>query len=150
MNAPLSQAVTGVTDTTSLLKRIEHANLYFVPLDDTRTWYRYHHLFADMLQNRLHLKVSREQIADLHRRAHRWYNETGEYGEAIYHALVAGDFDIAASYMEKSFPQIVQNGEGELLLRWMEKLPLQSMIGVPNLVYFHVTRLAALGRAGEA
>lgn len=150
MNASLAQAVTGEASAAALLSQIEQDNLFLIPLDDIRKWYRYHHLFGQMLRNRLEKEYSDDHIRPLHRRAHRWYQETGDYGEAILHALAAKDFEVAASYMEKSFPLIIQSGEEALLQRWLEQLPLQSILDVPNLFYFEVTRLAFQGRIGEA
>ena len=77
------------------LEYLEHANLFIVPLDNERRWYRYHHLFADVL--RMHLKAEQpDQVSALHRRASEWYEHNGSMDNAIRHALAAGDFERAA------------------------------------------------------
>ena len=77
-----------------MLEALEHLNLFVIPLDNERRWYRYHHLFADVLNRRLE-HLFPQQLADLHRRASHWYEQNGFIAEATQHALLIGDQDRA-------------------------------------------------------
>ena len=87
------------------LEMLEHANLFIIPLDEERRWYRYHHLFVDLLRQRLR-QTQQEQIPTLHRRASEWYEQTGLPADAIRHALTAEDFSRAASLVELAWPEM--------------------------------------------
>ncbi len=100
---PLCDAVTGQGGGKAVLEALERGNLFLVPLDDRRRWYRYHHLFADVLQARLHDEQP-GQVPDLHRRASAWYQQNGEPAVAIGHALAAEDFERAADLAELEIP----------------------------------------------
>jgi LuxR family transcriptional regulator, maltose regulon positive regulatory protein len=103
LSGPLCDAVTGQDGGKAKLAALERGNLFLVPLDDRRRWYRYHQLFADVLQ--AHLRDEQpEQVPDLHRRASAWYERNGEPSEAIRHALAAGDFERAADLVELAIP----------------------------------------------
>jgi LuxR family transcriptional regulator, maltose regulon positive regulatory protein len=88
LSGPLCNAVTGQDGGKAMLEALERGNLFVVPLDDRRRWYRYHHLFADVLHARL-LDEQPNRVPDLHRRASAWYERNGERSEAIRHALAA-------------------------------------------------------------
>src|SRR5215216_3753052 len=90
LSGPLTDAVTGQEGGKAMLGVLDRANLFVVPLDDQRRWYRYHHLFADVLRARL-LDEQPDRVPDLHRRASAWYERNGEPSEAIRHALAAED-----------------------------------------------------------
>ena len=92
-----------------MLEALDRANLFLVPLDDRRRWYRYHHLFADVLQARL-LDEQPGQVPELHRRASAWYEQNGERSLAIGHALAAGDFGRAADLVELAIPACARPG----------------------------------------
>src|SRR5258707_10812835 len=99
LNGPLSDAVTGRDGGKAMLEALERQNLLLVPLDDRREWYRYHHLFGDVLEARLR----DERPADLpalHQRAAEWLERTGERGEAIRHAIAGTNFERAADLIE--------------------------------------------------
>ena len=104
LTAPLCDAVTGRTDSDRLLSQLEHANLLLVPLDESRQWYRYEHLFSDLLRHRLAQAVGEDAVADLHRRASAWYKANGLSREAIDHALAARDWEAAADLLELRSP----------------------------------------------
>ncbi|MGH3345908.1 MAG: LuxR C-terminal-related transcriptional regulator, partial [Nocardioides sp.] len=104
------------------LERLERANLFLVPLDDRRTWYRYHHLFADVLHARL-LAEQPEEVPGLHRRASAWYAARGLVTDAVRHALAAEDFDRAGQLMEAALPQMRRTRQDGLLLSWVTSLP---------------------------
>ena len=103
LSGPLCDAVTGQGGGKAMLEALDRGNLFLVSLDDRRRWYRYHHLFADVLQARL-LDEQPGQVPDLHRRASEWYEQNGELSEAVRHALAAGDFERAAGLVELATP----------------------------------------------
>ena len=106
-----------------MLEALERGNLFLVPLDDRRRWYRYHHLFADVLQARL-LDEQPGQVPDLHRRASAWYQQNGEPAAAIGHALAAEDFGRAADLVELAIPAMRRTRQEATVRGWLEVLPL--------------------------
>jgi LuxR family maltose regulon positive regulatory protein len=122
LNGPLSDAVTGQDGGKTMLEALERQNLLLVPLDDRREWYRYHHLFADVLQARL-LDERPEHVAELHRRATEWYERDGERAEAIRHAMAGKDFARAADLVELAMPATSRDRQEATLRRWLEALP---------------------------
>ena len=111
LSGPLCDAVTGQGGGKAMLEALDRGNLFLVPLDDRRRWYRYHHLFADVLQARL-LDEQPGQVPDLHRRASAWYQQNGEPSAAIGHALAAGDFGRAADLVRAGDPGHAQDQAG--------------------------------------
>ena len=105
-----------------MLEALERVNLFVVPLDDQRHWYRYHHLFADVLYARL-LDEQRDQVPDLHKRASAWFEQNGEPPEAIRHALAAEDFPRAADLIELALAELRRNRREDTLLDWLAALP---------------------------
>jgi LuxR family maltose regulon positive regulatory protein len=103
----------------AMLEDLEQKNLFVVPLDDKRQWYRYHHLFADMLSRHLENRIPR-QAPELHRRASQWYEQNGFIPEGIQHALIAGERDRAIQLIEQNGVQLLIHGEVTTLLRWIE------------------------------
>jgi LuxR family maltose regulon positive regulatory protein len=106
------------------LEYLEHANLFIVPLDNERRWYRYHNLFADVL--RMHLMAEQpDQVSALHRRASEWYERDGLRSDAIRHALAAEDFERAATLVELAVPEMRRNRQGATVteLGWLKALP---------------------------
>ena len=122
LSGPLCDAVTGQGGGKAMLEALDRANLFLVPLDDRRRWYRYHHLFADVLQARL-LDEQPGQVPDLHRRASAWYERSGERPLAIGHALAAGDFGRAADLVELAIPAIRPTRQEAMVRRWLKALP---------------------------
>lgn len=126
---PLCDAVTGGRGDESnrvfgqgMLERIEAANLFVVPLDDARGWYRYHHLFADVLRNRLrHLYPDR--VPDLYRRASDWCAGQGLTSEAIEYAFAGRDWPHAATLLDAAYRPLINRGQQVTLQRWFEMLP---------------------------
>ncbi len=145
MCASLSDAVAERSDSARILAQLEQANLFVVPLDDARQWYRYHHLFDDLLQSRLH-QTHPEQIPELHRRASAWYEQNGFVNEAVDHALAAPDFD-RAEYLIKqvAFPLILRS-EVTTLLNWIRQIPEDWIQRHPFLSLIHATALVTLGK----
>jgi LuxR family maltose regulon positive regulatory protein len=122
LGGPLCDAVTGQDDGRTMLEALERGNLFVVPLDDRRRWYRYHHLFADMLRARL-LDEQPGLVPELHRRASAWYERNGEASEAVRHALAAGDFAQAADLVELVGPALRRSRREATLLGWLGALP---------------------------
>jgi LuxR family maltose regulon positive regulatory protein len=109
MVALLCNAVTGREDSQAILDRLEAANLFLIPPDDERRWYRYHHLFADLLRQRLRRTIP-DQVPNLHRRASGWYTRHGFQTEAVHHALAGGDVERAADLIESSGLSLMGQG----------------------------------------
>jgi LuxR family maltose regulon positive regulatory protein len=122
LTGPLCDAVTGQGGGKVMLETLERANLFVVPLDDNRRWYRYHHLFADVLLT--HLADERpELVRDLHRRASRWYDEAGEPLAAVRHALAGGDVDRAAELVEIAIPVLQRERQEATIRGWLDDIP---------------------------
>src|SRR5690349_1262844 len=122
LSGPLCDAVTGQDGGKAKLAALERGNLFLVPLDDRRQWYRYHQLFADVLHARLRDEQP-DDVPDLHRRASGWHEQNGEPSEAIRHALAAGDFGRAADLIELAIPAMRQSRQEAAVLGWLELLP---------------------------
>ena len=116
---------------------LQHANLFIVPLDDERRWYRYHHLFADLLRNRLRLEHA-EELPTLYRRAAGWFEKNGNYVKAIDHFLSAGEFQHAADIVKLGTNIIfhqqrsTESYNHKSMLRWLDVLPEELMHNDPD------------------
>ena len=117
-----ADAVCSGGDGQRLLEYLDEANLFLVPLDNRRGWYRYHRLFGDVLLRRLR-KAEPSQIPELHRRASAWYEGEGYHGDAIHHALAAQDLAGAARLVEQNALQLLIHSELTTLIRWLDALP---------------------------
>ena len=122
MCGTLCDAVTGRPDGQAMLERLEHANLFVVPLDDERRWYRYHHLFAAVLYERLR-EAGVERPSELHRRASAWFERQDLVREAIEHALTATDWQRATRLLLQFVPPFVFRGQLYTALAWLNALP---------------------------
>ncbi len=120
--AALCNAITERQDGRETLDILERSNLFLIPLDDKRQWYRYHRLFADVLQTRL-MEAQSDQGTTLHSRASVWYERNGLRADAIRHALAARDFEHAAELIELAFPVLNINRQFSTLLGWLKALP---------------------------
>jgi LuxR family transcriptional regulator, maltose regulon positive regulatory protein len=165
LNGPLCDEVAGNLETTelarsmdsptprfpdsqSILEHLEAANLFVVPLDDCREWYRYHSLFADFLQAYLQ-RTDPEQLPKLHRRAAAWYQGHSLPAEAINHALLARDFDEAARLLEAVAEATLMRSEIATFLRWVEALPDELIRARPILSLYHAWALFLAARPIE-
>jgi LuxR family maltose regulon positive regulatory protein len=122
LTGSLCEAVSGQPDGAAMLADLERENLFLVPLDSERSWYRYHHLFADVLHARL-LTEDPDLVPQLHRWASDWYAERGLTAEAIRHALVAEDFPRAAYLVEEALSEVRRARQDSQLLAWIRALP---------------------------
>ena len=130
----------------AILAQLERTNLFVMPLDDERRWYRYHHLFADLLKSTLRQRRSAEEIRELHRRASRWHQGEGSLEEAMIHAMAAQDFERAASMIDENIVSMLSRSEAPVLLGWIEKLPEQIVRGRPWIDVYRANTLALSGR----
>jgi LuxR family maltose regulon positive regulatory protein len=170
---PLCDAVRfGKTDipdeqerSQSILERLERANLFVLPLDEERRWYRYHHLFADLLRGQLRLRPVRPAglspaagmegdrkawIAELHLRASQWYERGGFADEAVHHALQAEAFERSAALIDELADPLWKRGEHVKLRRWLGKLPEEWLCSQPRLCLYHAWFLFSTGLQGAA
>jgi LuxR family maltose regulon positive regulatory protein len=132
-SAPLCDAVTGRCDSRDLLLHLERANLFLVPLDAAREWYRYHRLFGDLLAHRLRLE-GEEQLPELHQRASRWYADHGFPADAVRYALSAGDWEDAATLIVSGLSgALLTRGEVLTLRRWCQAFPEAELHARPRL-----------------
>ena len=136
---PLCDAVTGQAGGSARLEALERGNFFLAPLDDKRHWYRYHHLFADVLQ--MHLMTEQpDQVPALHRRASEWYEQNGSTVDAIRHALAGEDFERAAGLVELAVPAISRSRQVSALLGWLKALPNELIRARPvlSVTYAHL------------
>ncbi|WP_211270527.1 LuxR C-terminal-related transcriptional regulator [Paenibacillus jilunlii] len=153
---PLCDAVTGQEKGNMRLESLERGNFFIVPLDDKRHWYRYHHLFGEVLS--VHLRTDHPGLAaTLHRRASTWYGQNGSTAEAIRHSLAAGDLIRVAELIELAWPDMRRQREDAAVLNWLRQLPDALIHDRPVLCVAYAWALlaggeleAALDRLGEA
>ncbi len=132
-----------------MLEYLEQANLFIIPLDDERRWYRYHHLFADLLRQRREQQVTSadsDDSAELHRRASQWYEENGLEVEAFHHAAAAQDLDRAARLLEGSGMPLHFRGAVTPVLDWLDSLPPSAFETQPSLWVMHASALTFAGQ----
>jgi LuxR family maltose regulon positive regulatory protein len=134
--APLCDAVAERDDSRDVLLNLEHANLFIVPLDQSRQWYRYHRLFADLLRHRLSIEMG--EVPSLHQRACQWYADNGFPIDAVHHALAASDWETAASLIFETSGELLKRGQVVTLLGWLQALPEEIVLADPQLCLEYV------------
>ncbi len=150
LSGPLCDAVVAAgAQGQQTLEYLDRANLFVIPLDNRREWYRYHRLFADLLRKRLR-QTEPTLVATLHRRASAWYESHGYAAAAIDHALSAEDFQRAADLMEQTAEETVMRSELVTFLRWVARLPDDLLGARPSLGVLHAWALLLTGRWAEA
>jgi LuxR family maltose regulon positive regulatory protein len=143
LSGPLCDTLTGGDDGARMLESLERANLFLVPLDDHREWYRYHHLFAASLRAQL-AASSPDRVRALHAAAARWYADEGTLDEAVPHALAGDDEELAADLVELALPGLRQHRRDRRLRDWVLAVPQDVAARRPVLaVAFAWTRLLA-------
>ncbi len=140
LSGPLCDAVTGQGGSQARLEALDHANLFMDSLDDERHWYRYHHLFAEVLTSHLQ-QAEPALIPALHRRASTWYEQHEMLAEAVQHALKAFDFSHAADLIEQSYHAIAVRGQVRMVLGWLSLLPDQLVRTRPLLCIYQADML---------
>ena len=148
LSGSLCDAVTSRPGSQALLEQIEREGLFLVPLDEVRGWWRYHHLFADLLRARLEQEPGR--AAELHRRAAAWHEDHGLADEAIRHAAAAGEMTWAARLIERHFDSVYSlRGEGATIQRWLSALPHDLAWSRPRLLLAQAQVTATSGHLDE-
>ena len=145
---PLCDAVLAdpAVSGAEMLARLERANLFLVPLDRERRWYRYHHLFAELLRQRLATREDSEEVAALHRRASAWYEDHGLEVDAFHHATAANDLPRAERLIEGRGLPLQFRGALAPILRWLSALPPAVLDARPSLWVTYASVLLATGR----
>lgn len=141
LTGALCDAVTGSSGGIAMLDALERKNLFLIPLDPHRSWYRYHHLFADVLRARL-LAERPDDVAELHCRASIWFDEAGDPETAVRHALAAGDVSLAATQAERAIPGLLRQRRESVVRRWVDELPADVVRSRPVLAVGFVGALS--------
>jgi LuxR family transcriptional regulator, maltose regulon positive regulatory protein len=144
----LCEAVTGSSNSQEMLEWLEKRNLFVVPLDEERHWYRYHHLFADLLRARLD-QMDPGLSSRLHAQAAAWFERQGRMVEAVNHALAAGEYNRAARLVEENTGRLLGLGELNALMGWIDLLPAELRLSRPSLCVHQAIALMFAGRAVE-
>lgn len=127
LNAALCDAVMGRVDSAEQLRYLEGANLFLIPLDNRRNWFRYHHLFADLLRHRVKFHLTEEEVSQVYKRASAWYERAGYTGEAVTYALETEDYEFAADVIERNLLSTFYRSETRLVCSWLKALPLELL-----------------------
>ncbi|MCJ7702754.1 MAG: LuxR C-terminal-related transcriptional regulator [Anaerolineales bacterium] len=145
LNAPLCDAILDSNNSQSVLHQLEQLNLFIIPLDDQRQWYRYHHLFADLLAGLLG-ELHPDLVPGLHLQASFWFETHGQLWDTVRHALAAGDVGRVARVAEVNVLGIMERGELGTLIRWLNELPGELIDDYP---WLKVAQAWALTQAGS-
>ena len=142
-SAPLCNFLTNQDNSQEIIEMLERSNMFIIPLDNERKWYRYHHLFADLLNQRLRQSQPEKYLA-LHTKASEWYFENRMYNQAIDHALRGNEYDRSAHLIADQIDGLWKRGEHEKLRNWLDVLPHHILIDFPLLgavhAYYHFTK----------
>ena len=145
-SAPLCDVVRGTTASRRLLEGAEHANLFLIPLDERREWYRYHHLFADVLRRDLE-ESEPESVPVLHLRASAWFEQHGDVEESIAHAIAAKDVARASDLISRHAQGVIRGGRIGALMQWLGELSWTEALADPQLA---VIRALAAGEVNSS
>jgi LuxR family maltose regulon positive regulatory protein len=145
MCGPLCGAVTGLPDAEAMLRQLEESNLFILPLDNRRFWYRYHMLFADLLRRRMDQELPPETRAGLYLRAAEWFEREGFLYEAISHSLSAPDYPLAVRLLERHALTFFFRSESNLLRGWLKRLPEDLLRTRPLLCAVYAHTIAHFG-----
>jgi LuxR family transcriptional regulator, maltose regulon positive regulatory protein len=148
LSGPLCDAVTGLADSTSTLERIERSNLFLIPLDERRQWYRYHHLFGELLLHELE-RTEPELIPELHKRAAAWFRGEGAAADAIHHATAAGEVARASNLIAEHWMAATNDGRLVTVAGWLDALPAETVENDPRLSLARAWLALTLGRPEE-
>ncbi len=152
LTGSLCDAITGQENGQEILETLEQANLFIVPLDEEWRWFRYHHLFAELLRQQLHQSAassSKEEsgdVAELHKRASLWYEDNGLEIESFQHAAAANDFEHAARLVEGDVMPLHLRGALTPVLNWLESLPTTVLDARPSLWVMYASALTMAGQ----
>jgi LuxR family maltose regulon positive regulatory protein len=149
LSAPLCDAVTASIGSQEKLTNLELENMFIVPLDESRQWYRYEHLFADLLRHRLENKFGSEEVVGLHRRASRWYEDNEFPEEAIHHALAARDWENTIKLIHTPFLMMPRWGT-VTTLNWLRQVPEELIRENVQLYLQYIWALITIGQFDAA
>ncbi len=149
LSGPLCDAVTARAGGQAALERLERANLFVVPLDDERGWYRYHQLFAGFLHDSLR-RQEPDHVSRLHRRAALWHEQQNDAPQAFEHWLEAGDPAQAARLVVEAGKELLKRGEERLLLDWIDRLPAEVGHQSPWVGVYRTWALVLTGQVAAA
>lgn len=133
LSGPLCNQVSERTDSQRMLESLEQANLFIVPLDQSRGWYRYHRLFMELLRHRLRTSPIAE--AGLHQRASQWYEQNDFLSDAIHHALAAQEWERAGRLIQRASTDLLKRGEVWTVIGWFQALPQDMLLSNPKLCF---------------
>jgi LuxR family maltose regulon positive regulatory protein len=145
LSGPLCDAVCGRSDSQELLEQAERANLFLVPLDEVRGWWRYHHLFSELLRARLQ-RERPDRVPELHHAAAAWCEAHGLGDDAIHHALAANDHEWVLRVVEQYITAAMARSEGATLARWLAALPAEAVRSRPRLCLLQAYRAVTDGQ----
>ncbi|MGD9100581.1 MAG: LuxR C-terminal-related transcriptional regulator, partial [Anaerolineae bacterium] len=149
LNGALCDALTGRDDGQEMLEQMEKTNLFVVALDDELYWYRYHHLFKDVLCARRQRAYTAQQTRSLHQRASEWYEQNGFIGEAVQHALLIDDFERVVKLVDDPEANLLEQHELSTVLRWLQALPEELVRASLNLSTTWAWALLASGQVDK-
>lgn len=147
--APLCNAVLEIPNSQGIIESLENNNMFIVSLDDERKWYRYHHLFADLLKQKL-LQNNKEKIVNLHKKAKLWFEQNNMYEFAIEHALEINDFNGAISTLEQVIEQLWEQGHHSQIKQYGEQIPNEILAKNPEFSLYYSWVLISSGNIEEA
>jgi LuxR family maltose regulon positive regulatory protein len=146
----LCDFVTGNDGSNLVLAKLEQVNLFLIPLDESRHWYRYHHLFAELLRHQLEGAYGGKEVSRLHQLASKWYEDSGMSGDAVQHALAAQSWERAIGLIFSIAEDYIRRGEMLTLLNWFRLIPDKELQGRPNLYRQYANVLETVGHIKEA
>ncbi len=149
LNASLCNAVTGNEYSQDILLGLEKANVFIIPLDESHQWYRYEHLFSELLSHQAE-KVLGAVVIELHKRAGRWYETNGFPDDAVHHAILAGDWEVAARIIDSISNKRLRSGEFLTVLNWYQLMPEDIMQTYPRLRRWYIIALTTTGQPDPA
>jgi LuxR family maltose regulon positive regulatory protein len=146
--APLCDAVTGARDARAMLDRIERSNYFLIPLDPSHDWYRYHHLFGELLRHELERRAP-GSVVELHRRAGHWFLDAGLVSDAIGHLTAAGELDEVSELILTNWLPFTNAGQRATVARWLEALPQDHVLSDGRLCLAQARTALTVGDRGE-
>ncbi len=149
MTGGLCDLVAGRSDSASLLESLERANLFISPLDASRQWYRYHHLFQELLRHRLRFQ-GKAEVDRLHQAASQWYEAHGLLEDAIWHTLAADDWVYSSRLIQQATGDMLRRGEIATLLGWYQRFPSEIVQTDPGLCFTFAWPLILAGQLERA
>lgn len=144
LSASLCNGLTGFQNSQEILEELDRSGMFVIPLDATRTWYRYHHLFADLLNCRFRTQFP-GQVESTHRRAAAWYFDHNFVEEAVEHSLQAKDYETVIQYLNSIADDMLAKGRFSLYLGWLDRIPDQYFANSPKLILYRVFQLWEMG-----